>query len=44
MGRGTARSYTFNATGFDYGTNSPWTLENLGGYSFEYRPRGALGT
>lgn len=40
-GQGYYPYYTFNATGFDYGTNNAWTLENLGGYSFEYPASGS---
>jgi hypothetical protein len=40
-GQGFYPYFTFNATGFDFGTNSSYTLENLGGYSFEYPVSGA---
>jgi len=40
-GQGYYPYYTFTATGFEYGTNGPSTLENLGGYSFEYPASGS---
>lgn len=40
-GQGYYPYFTFNGSGIDFGSNSSYTLENLGGYSFEFPASGA---